>query len=111
MYRYVEDDVRLETLRVREEKRVLALGEGGEGYIASDEWCYNCGGSGHLGDVSPYFTHSPVISSCILTVHDPGLRRAAASGGLAQRALGVQPVQHPLRSILIGGNGFRCALG
>ncbi|RDX55414.1 hypothetical protein OH76DRAFT_1396803 [Lentinus brumalis] len=50
MYRYVEDEVRQETLRTREEKRVLPLGQGGEGYIATDEWCYNCGGSGHLGD-------------------------------------------------------------
>jgi len=23
-----------------------------EGYIARDQWCYNCGGRGHLGDVS-----------------------------------------------------------
>ena len=63
MYRYVEDEVRLETLRVREEKRVLVLGQGGEGYIASDEWCYNCGGSGHLGDVSFHFTTSHRIEA------------------------------------------------
>ena len=63
MYRYVEDEVRLETLRVREEKRVLVLGQGGEGYIASDEWCYNCGGSGHFGDVSSHFTTSHRIEA------------------------------------------------
>ena len=63
MYRYVEDEVRLETLRVREEKRDMALGQGGEGYIASDEWCYNCGGSGHFGDVSSHFTTSHRIEA------------------------------------------------
>ncbi|KAI8982763.1 hypothetical protein BD414DRAFT_579052 [Trametes punicea] len=50
IYEYVDDDERQEILRVRETKRTLALGEGGEGYIATDEWCYNCGGCGHLGD-------------------------------------------------------------
>jgi len=28
----------------------LGLGKGGEGYIAPDDWCYNCGDCGHLGD-------------------------------------------------------------
>ncbi|KAI0371528.1 hypothetical protein BV20DRAFT_1120573 [Pilatotrama ljubarskyi] len=50
IYEYVGDEERQEILRVRETKRTLALGQGGEGYIATDEWCYNCGGSGHLGD-------------------------------------------------------------
>ncbi|KAH9939238.1 uncharacterized protein BXZ73DRAFT_88961 [Epithele typhae] len=50
MYIYVEDDARQDILRIREDKRLLPLGEGGEGYIATDEWCYNCGGCGHLGD-------------------------------------------------------------
>ncbi|TBU43306.1 hypothetical protein BD309DRAFT_961038 [Dichomitus squalens] len=50
LYKYVEDEDRQEILRVRETKRVLAFGEGGEGYIATDEWCYNCGECGHLGD-------------------------------------------------------------
>lgn len=52
MYEYVDDVQRQEILRSREEKVDLAIGEGGEGYIARDEWCYNCGESGHLGDVS-----------------------------------------------------------
>ncbi|OSD04455.1 hypothetical protein PYCCODRAFT_1487261 [Trametes coccinea BRFM310] len=50
IYEYVDDDERQEILREREAKRTLALGQGGEGYIATDEWCYNCGGCGHLGD-------------------------------------------------------------
>jgi len=33
-------------------KKDMKLGEGGEGYVADDELCYNCGGYGHLGDVS-----------------------------------------------------------
>ncbi|KAI0082541.1 hypothetical protein K474DRAFT_1767819 [Panus rudis PR-1116 ss-1] len=50
MYEYVDDNRRQEILRIREEKVALPIGQGGEGYIASDEWCYNCGESGHLGD-------------------------------------------------------------
>ncbi|CDO68458.1 hypothetical protein BN946_scf184760.g14 [Trametes cinnabarina] len=50
IYEYVGDEERQEILREREAKRTLALGQGGEGYIATDEWCYNCGGCGHLGD-------------------------------------------------------------
>jgi protein AIR1/2 len=38
-------------VQAREEKKKLVLGNGGEGYIASEEWCYNCGNSKHLGDV------------------------------------------------------------
>ena len=51
LYDYVDDAERQVILQVREQKRVLPLGQGGEGYIATDEWCYNCGSSGHLGDV------------------------------------------------------------
>lgn len=29
----------------------MRIGYGGEGYIAEDQWCYNCGDCGHLGDV------------------------------------------------------------
>ena len=52
MYEYVDEAQRQEILQSREEKVDLPIGEGGEGYIASDEWCYNCGECGHLGDVS-----------------------------------------------------------
>ncbi|KZT06504.1 uncharacterized protein LAESUDRAFT_725955 [Laetiporus sulphureus 93-53] len=50
LYEYVDNVERQLIMKNREEKRALALGQGGEGYIATDEWCYNCGGSGHLGD-------------------------------------------------------------
>ncbi|KAI0291756.1 hypothetical protein BC826DRAFT_1186821 [Russula brevipes] len=50
LYEYVTDHEREAILQLRESKQSLALGQGGEGYIASDEWCYNCGDNGHLGD-------------------------------------------------------------
>ncbi|THH29387.1 hypothetical protein EUX98_g4805 [Antrodiella citrinella] len=50
MYDYVSDNQRTEIIRLRKKKSELPLGQGGEGYIGSDEWCYNCGSSGHLGD-------------------------------------------------------------
>jgi len=53
LYDYVTDPEREAILRHRESKQSFAFGQGGEGYIASDEWCYNCGNTGHLGDVSP----------------------------------------------------------
>ena len=37
---------------MRQQQREMKLGEGGEGYVADDEWCYNCGNVGHWGDVS-----------------------------------------------------------
>lgn len=52
IYEYVDDAERLQILSSREEKRDLEIGEGGEAYIAAEAWCYNCGGCGHLGDVS-----------------------------------------------------------
>ena len=51
MYEYVDDNQRQEIMRSREEKASLSFGEGGEGYIGPEDWCYNCGDVGHLGDV------------------------------------------------------------
>jgi len=51
IYQYVGDEDRVIIMQTRKEKKKLGLGNGGEGYIASEEWCYNCGNSGHLGDV------------------------------------------------------------
>lgn len=59
LYHYVSDADRETILRVREEKSVLGVGNGGEGYIATDEWCYNCGESGHLGDDCNSLPHPP----------------------------------------------------
>lgn len=48
----MKDEDREDILKARKEKKDLRLGQGGEGYIADDEWCYTCGGAGHWGDVS-----------------------------------------------------------
>ena len=45
-------------MTIRRQKVDLELGDGGEGYIGEDEWCYNCGGDGHLGDVSALHDYS-----------------------------------------------------
>ncbi|KAI0340864.1 hypothetical protein BDW22DRAFT_1311185, partial [Trametopsis cervina] len=50
IYEYVSDAERKATLEEREGKASLEIGEGGEGYIGPEDWCYNCGGCGHLGD-------------------------------------------------------------
>ena len=52
IYVYVSETERDETITTREGKHDLEIGKGGEGYIGPDDWCYNCGASGHLGDVS-----------------------------------------------------------
>lgn len=51
MYEYVSDDERLRILQEREAKQHLQIGQGGEGYVGIEEYCYNCGGMGHWGDV------------------------------------------------------------
>ncbi|GLB33786.1 putative zinc finger protein [Lyophyllum shimeji] len=50
LYSYLSEEMKNLTLETRRQKQHLSLGEGGEGYIADDEWCYNCGGCGHWGD-------------------------------------------------------------
>ncbi|KAG6861595.1 hypothetical protein C0995_014502 [Termitomyces sp. Mi166 len=50
LYEYLTEEAKSLVLRTRREKQNFALGEGGEGYIADDEWCYNCGAFGHWGD-------------------------------------------------------------
>ncbi|KAK0190952.1 hypothetical protein F5146DRAFT_1046399 [Armillaria mellea] len=51
IYVYIsEENERVQILHTRREKSKAGLGEGGEGYIAEDEWCYNCGVEGHWGD-------------------------------------------------------------
>lgn len=106
LYEYVTDHEREAILRHRESKQSLALGRGGEGYIASDEWCYNCGNTGHLGDVS---------SSTMLGVLAPvratqvahqssyvpaGLPRTPSPTRRAVRAIRLWPLQHPLGALL-----------
>ncbi|KAF8076360.1 hypothetical protein FPV67DRAFT_1573553 [Lyophyllum atratum] len=50
LYEYLTEGSKNLTLETRRQKQHLSLGEGGEGYIADDEWCYNCGSCGHWGD-------------------------------------------------------------
>ncbi|KAK0206546.1 hypothetical protein DFS33DRAFT_1255994 [Desarmillaria ectypa] len=51
IYVYIpEESERVQILHTRREKSKAGLGQGGEGYIAEDEWCYNCGVEGHWGD-------------------------------------------------------------
>ncbi|KAH6914929.1 hypothetical protein BKA70DRAFT_559493 [Coprinopsis sp. MPI-PUGE-AT-0042] len=50
MYLYLSDDAQAKVLSYRKDRQGTRLGEGGEGYIADDQWCYMCGNLGHLGD-------------------------------------------------------------
>jgi len=52
IYQYVTDEERNLIKKSREEKKQFSTGRGGEGFIGTDEWCYNCANTGHLGDVS-----------------------------------------------------------
>ncbi|KIY42907.1 hypothetical protein FISHEDRAFT_63095 [Fistulina hepatica ATCC 64428] len=47
-YRSVEE--REAALLRRDQAQFLDLGEGGEGYIGEEAWCYNCATMGHWGD-------------------------------------------------------------
>jgi protein AIR1/2 len=54
-YTYLLPHERDELLQQRLLKRNCELGvdQGGEGFIAAEDWCYNCAGCGHLGDDCP----------------------------------------------------------
>ncbi|KAJ7781275.1 hypothetical protein B0H16DRAFT_1298945, partial [Mycena metata] len=70
LYEYVGDGEQVNILQARKSKKGLALGQGGEGYIAGDAWCYNCGGSGHWGDDCREFYHQqPVIEPTAFSSH------------------------------------------
>ena len=64
VYDYFTSSEKKSTLETRESKSTLKLGEGGEGFIATDEWCYNCGNSGHWGDVRTFFLF--IVNSSVL---------------------------------------------
>ena len=52
MYTYVSDEIRRKNLARRlEAANIEITADGGERYIATDIWCYNCGLEGHMGDV------------------------------------------------------------
>ncbi|KAF8195939.1 hypothetical protein K438DRAFT_1826769 [Mycena galopus ATCC 62051] len=70
VYVYVEDAEHERILQTRKERKGLHLGQGGEGYIARDSCCYNCGGSGHWGDDCREFYHSePLIDHTAFSHH------------------------------------------
>ncbi|TFK75927.1 hypothetical protein BDN72DRAFT_809725 [Pluteus cervinus] len=69
LYEYLKDDQRDLVIQVRQSKSLLPLGGGGEGYIAEDEWCYNCGDCGHWGDDCTSLSH----------VHDLPMENSAHS--------------------------------
>ncbi|KAK1236560.1 hypothetical protein PQX77_000112 [Marasmius sp. AFHP31] len=58
LYDYLTEAARNVTLENRRARKDLPLGGGGEGYIAEDVWCYNCGGSGHWGDDCKVMPHN-----------------------------------------------------
>ncbi|KAF8897508.1 hypothetical protein BD779DRAFT_382962 [Infundibulicybe gibba] len=58
LYEYLSDKDQENLLQIRRKKRDLCLGQGGEGFIAEDEWCYNCGICGHLGDDCDQIIHA-----------------------------------------------------
>lgn len=62
LYDYLDPDHRSTVLAARLQVRDLQLGDGGEGYIGEEEWCYNCGVSGHWGDASLSFLRIRVRS-------------------------------------------------
>lgn len=51
----MNDEERIVIMQSREGKKQLTIGDGGEGYIGEEMWCYNCANTGHLGDVSKIY--------------------------------------------------------
>ncbi|KAJ7368266.1 hypothetical protein DFH08DRAFT_981944 [Mycena albidolilacea] len=70
VYVYVEEADHKRIVQTRKEKEGLLLGQGGEGYIARDACCYNCGGSGHWGDDCREFYHpEPLVQPTAFSYH------------------------------------------
>ncbi|KAJ7433821.1 hypothetical protein B0H11DRAFT_1665035, partial [Mycena galericulata] len=90
IYVYVQAGDQERILKARKEKKDLRLGQGGEGYIADDEWCYNCGGAGHWGDDCREFYHrEPLVEPTAFSHHvlstGPFTPLKTRSGNRAQR--------------------------
>lgn len=52
IYEYFTHEEREDRLKLNALSEGKAFdGEGGEAYIATDQWCHTCGECGHLGDV------------------------------------------------------------
>ncbi|TFK28761.1 hypothetical protein FA15DRAFT_664810 [Coprinopsis marcescibilis] len=89
IYAYLSDAGQSKVLARRKEKRLCKLGEGGEGYIGDDQWCYNCGNSGHLGDDcqegnQPDYPREPsafsYFNNCSGPFYDPEKERQEKEG-------------------------------
>ncbi|KAH8830784.1 hypothetical protein DL96DRAFT_1594309 [Flagelloscypha sp. PMI_526] len=50
MYEYLSEKESRKVLQRRLEAKGKPLGQGGEAYVCSDAYCYNCGKKGHWGD-------------------------------------------------------------
>ena len=89
IYEYVTEAERKAILDEREQKSTLDIGAGGEGYIGPEYWCYNCGGWGHLGDVSSYYG-SIFRFELTITINASGLRSVTVSSRPSSRTFRVQ---------------------
>jgi len=67
MYVYLSDEGRAQVMSFREANQNKKLGEGGEGYVGTDEWCYNCAACGHWGDVRSHLL-AFMISHLLLSI-------------------------------------------
>ncbi|KAF7313289.1 hypothetical protein HMN09_00484300 [Mycena chlorophos] len=63
LYVYLDDAEHKQVLQARQDKKGLPMGQGGEGYIAEDAWCYACGKRGHFGDDCHSHIQPPAESS------------------------------------------------
>ncbi|KAF4619285.1 hypothetical protein D9613_005100 [Agrocybe pediades] len=50
LYEYLTNEEQTRILTLRQARKDFQLGQGGEGYVANDIWCYYCGSYGHWGD-------------------------------------------------------------
>lgn len=96
MYEYVSDSRRDKMLKIRRGKEGLLFGEGGEGFIGEDLWCYNCGDEGHLGDVR---TKRVIIVHKALTFFTRRLQPGTQAAGISKGAFCIRSIQYTLRTL------------
>lgn len=101
IYEYLTEDERLDSLDARRRKRGLTLGQGGEGYVADDEWCYRCGNSGHWGDVSCAFLNVYFYNSTRKIIRIAVKKKLTIKQWSRQRLVHITLLQDP--STLLDG--------
>ncbi|KAF9075833.1 hypothetical protein BDP27DRAFT_960043 [Rhodocollybia butyracea] len=68
IYTHTTAEDRTQIMEVRKSKQAYPLGQGGEGYIAEDCWCYNCGDSGHWGMIAtPFHIFTTSLQTILLS--------------------------------------------